>query len=368
MRKIIWIIIIIIAALFLGWAWGGDDQAPASGEPIRIGVLVPLSGDAAAWGENAKQGIDLALLALREKCLAEKCESTPVELIYEDTRGEARQTVSAYQKLTNIDKVNGIIGPISQTAMASLIPLIEQNPIPVIAPSYVSPEARRNPRNPLLIWTDVQVEAERMAEYVFGQGARSVAILGSLDAWESEVSQAFEQKFKDLGGETSIELVQPNTLEVKTTVTKLLANKPDAVFLGTYYQFINATKTLAEFNFEGSVYGIEVDQYLATETRPRSNGLQFIAPDFYNPNFVDQFEEMYGRKPGIPSGQAYDAASIFFGLWRSAGNKDDVVRAMEDFETHNGVSGEITITPEHITLMPTAIFEVEDGEIIRLEE
>ena len=39
---------------------------------------------------------------------------------------------------------------------------------------------------------------------------------------------------------------------------------------------------------------------------------------------------------------------------------------MEELQEYTGVSGRIEITSDHRTLLPTAIFEVQKGEIVKL--
>lgn len=243
--------------------WGGlaayrNREASVPGT-IKIGVLYIASGDGAAWGESAKRGIDLAIEEFRAGS-----REMEVEVVYEDTGGEAKRAVSAYQKLVNVDQADVILGPLFQTEVAVVAPLVVQGTIPVIAPSYAPIKNRPDPRNPLLIWMDATVEAQRMAEYVYTQGIRRIGILGTKDPWENEVSDAFAEKLTSLGGTVvAREIIQQDSADTKLPITKIVNAKPDALFLGTYYQFVSGLKTAKDMRFNGKIYGIEVDSYLA---------------------------------------------------------------------------------------------------------
>jgi len=361
MKKIIWGVA-IIATIGLVVFVALRKQSQETVGTIRIGVLSILSGDGAAWGESAKKGIDLAVEEWRNSH-----RDRVIELIYEDTAGEAKQAVTAYQKLVSVDNVDAIIGPLLQAEIAAVAPLVDKNTVPVIAPSYAPAENRPNRRNPLLVWMDVTEEAESMAEYVFSQGVRTVSAVGTKDAWESEVTNAFAEKFGSMGGKVLYkELVQPDAGDVKSTWTHALAEKPEAVFIGTYYQFINSTKTLADLGYKGKRFSIEVDQYLANETKNASNGLQFIAPDFYASDFVAKFQAKHKEKPGIPTGQAYDATNILLSFFEKASSKEEVLEEMRKIEEYNGASGLIQFTKENKTILPTAIFELRDGNAVKI--
>src|SRR3989344_3998958 len=209
------IIAVGIAGYFLAKRQGATEK------PITIGVLSILSGDAAAWGEAAKKGIDLALEEWRE---AHPNEA--IEFIYEDTAAETKKTVSSFQKLVEIDKVDAILGPLLQTEIAAVALLINKYSIPVIAPSYAPVENRPDLRNPLLIWMNAAKEAESIAEFVFSQGIKSVSAVGTKDAWESEVTNAFADRFNAIGGKVLYrELAQPDASDFKSTWTKALVEK-----------------------------------------------------------------------------------------------------------------------------------------------
>jgi branched-chain amino acid transport system substrate-binding protein len=323
---------------------------------IKVGALLALTGDAAAWGENSKKAIQLATDQINKKG---GINGKQVEMIYEDTAGDSKKAVSAFQLVTSIGHVTAVLGPLNQNEGVSVMPLVTPSGTPTIIPGYVPLQNRSNLANPLLIWTDAELEAGQMAQYVFDQGIRTVGVVGTLDAWENTVTNAFAEKFKALGGTvTDEEIVQPTTSEMKLPITKIVASKPQAVYMGTYYQFVNSTKELKNLGYKGKLYGIEVDDYLASQTSGWAQGLQFIAPDFYVGDFVKTFTDTYGIKPGLPAGQSYDAANILFSFLTKSEKQSDILDMMKGFTAYKGVSGQLEVLPDGRTQLPTAIFEM----------
>src|SRR5687767_3201999 len=81
--------LLLLAALVMG------ATLPAAGaEPIRIGVLGPLTGGAAVIGTGEVNGIKLRL-----KQLDNKLGGRPVELIVEDDAGDPTTGLTKAQKL-----------------------------------------------------------------------------------------------------------------------------------------------------------------------------------------------------------------------------------------------------------------------------
>ena len=361
-KTIIWIVVIALVT------WGictllSREKSEIS--QIKIGAPLILSGDGAFWGENAKRGIEMAVNEFLDKN-----SELDIEIVYEDTQGEISKAVSAFQKLSNVDNVDAMIGPLFQSEVAAISPIAFKNNIPVITPSYAPIENRSNPRNPLMIWMNPTIEAERIAEFVYKkEGVKKVSILGTQDSWEKEVSNAFANKFKELGGEvTAKELVQTDVSDVRATITKLLRSNPEGIYLGTYYQFIQGLRVIKERGYEGKIYSIEVDSYLADETKQFSNGLKFISPESYRSNFITKFETKYNQKPGIPAGQAYDATNILLSFLEETQDKIEIINMMENLNEYEGVSGNIIITEDNTTLFPTAIYELKNGESTKISD
>ena len=359
MKGLKWVIIIILVVL-VAWAFVAADREDAD-DTIRVGALLSLTGDAGPWGESARDGI---LLALEEY---NQAAEEKIEIVLEDTAGQTEKAVSGYRKLVDTDKADAIMGPLLTAEVEAVLPLIEADEIPVVTPSAAIIE-RPNPRNPLMVWMDPKTQAGRMAVYAFSSGAGTASVIGSLDPWETAVSEGFAEVFESLGGQIQYkELVQPESSDMRTTVTKVIADDPDAVFVGTYYQFIPTTRVLNDLQYPGRMYSIEVDSWLSEETKDFNNGLQFIAPHLYSDEFVSKFEGAYGHKPGMPAGQAYDAMKILLELLATHDDKENIFDAMEAIQTYDGVAGTIEFTDDHRTLFPTAIFELQDGEAIKVQ-
>lgn len=363
-KKLIWVVVIFITIIVWGILANNPESTPSS--PIKVAALLNLTGDAAAWGENAQKGIQLAVEQINKKG---GINGRLIEVIYEDTAGDPKQAVSAFQAILARGDITAVIGPLTQTEDIAVGPLVEESGMPSVVPGYVPPQNRKNFYNPLTIWMDPETESHRLAQYVYDQGIRKVAIIGTLDSWEVTISDAFEKKFTSLGGTiTHREIVQPSASEMKLPVTKTIASKPEAIFLGTYYQFINSLKSLSDQGFRGKLYSIEVDNYLAGETAVWSDELRFIAPDYYSSDFITQYKDFNGTEPGIPSGQAYDAANILFNFIEKSDKKSDIIEQMKSFASYDGVSGKLEITGDHRAILPTAIFEIKKGKIKRINE
>ena len=84
-----------------------------------IGLLVPLTGGAASYGQNARRGANLAIQEF-----AKAHPSIHVELKVEDSRGESATGAKAAAKLVDLDKVVAIVGCVTSGVTLAAAPVI----------------------------------------------------------------------------------------------------------------------------------------------------------------------------------------------------------------------------------------------------
>lgn len=92
---------------------GGGEAAP-SGETFKIGVFQPLSGASAAYGQEAKNAIEMAVDYVNENG---GFNGVPGEVITYDTQGSVEEAVKVVAKLINEDKSDAMIGSIISSEM-----------------------------------------------------------------------------------------------------------------------------------------------------------------------------------------------------------------------------------------------------------
>ncbi len=89
----------------------------------RIGVIAPLSGTAASWGNDVRKVLTYANTELFSK---------EVELIFEDDGCLGQRAVTALHKLIDIDHIDAAMVVCTESVLATA-PIFEQKKIIVIA-------------------------------------------------------------------------------------------------------------------------------------------------------------------------------------------------------------------------------------------
>jgi branched-chain amino acid transport system substrate-binding protein len=104
----------IIAALLSTSVLAGAAHAA---DPIKIGVLTPLSGTYAGIGQQVKWGLELATKEVNDKG---GIMGRPIELIYEDSEANPAVAVQKADKLFQVNKVDFLTGTVNSGATVAV--------------------------------------------------------------------------------------------------------------------------------------------------------------------------------------------------------------------------------------------------------
>lgn len=202
-----------------------DTPEQAKREEIKIGAVIPLSGDFAALGTEVKRGLELAQQEHADSDLR-------VRLVYEDDQSLNQvRLANAAQKLLQVDRVD-----------AGVTMIVEQ--AEVIAPFF------QEVRTPLLVVWDSSERITAMGDHIFSDGfstertgekmarfayerlnLRRVAVVGHQDSFSELIGQSFQNKFKELGGEIVYAVQLPLTeTDYRTTIVKIKNKQADGVY------------------------------------------------------------------------------------------------------------------------------------------
>jgi branched-chain amino acid transport system substrate-binding protein len=132
----------LAAVIFLAGCTGsGADSPPASGgsdgdKIIKIGMVGPLTGDYATYGQSVRNGVQTAI----DEINAEGgVNGFTLQLIAEDSKGESTEAANAVQKLIDQDKVTAIVGAVLSGETATVAPIAQDSGVLMVTPSSTAP-------------------------------------------------------------------------------------------------------------------------------------------------------------------------------------------------------------------------------------
>lgn len=241
--KLIILIAVLAVIAWIGYAVLGNKEArtptemssetdmlPVSAEPIKIGVIAPLTGDAAVYGEPTR---NMIAIAIDEVNAAHGINGAPLQAIYEDGKCNGKDGANAAQKLVNIDGVKVIIGGFCSAESLASIPIVEQGKVVLLSPGSSSPELTGKSR---FFFRDYPSDASQgqvlaHAAYTIKKWKKIVMIQEQTD-YALGIYTSFSTNFEKLGGTKVVKEEFPTTAtDFRSILTKLKSMKPDALLI-----------------------------------------------------------------------------------------------------------------------------------------
>lgn len=110
-------------------AAGQPAAKPAETKPIKIGQLIPVTGDHAESGKYQKQGAELALEQINK---AGGVKGRQLQLVQEDDKSTNPGAVAALQKLLEDKEIPAVVSSIRSTQIQAMMPTINEAKLPIM--------------------------------------------------------------------------------------------------------------------------------------------------------------------------------------------------------------------------------------------
>lgn len=270
--KIILGVIIIIAAIAVGYVIYKGTSQPVSTEPIKIGFMGPLTGEVADYGANAKAAVEIAVQEINDNG---GINGRPIEVIYEDDQCIGVKAADAASKLINIDKVPVILGSFCSGATMAFAPIAER--AKVVALSYCSTNPSISDAGDY-IFRDVPsdlMQGKFAANYIFNVlKKQKVSIIYVNNDWGNGLQKVFTGEFEKLGGTIlSVENYSPESTDLRTQMVKIKSDKPDVLyFLGYPDGTISGIKQAKALGIDALLFGGDAWDTPSTWTKLGNDG------------------------------------------------------------------------------------------------
>jgi neutral amino acid transport system substrate-binding protein len=211
-------------------------SAPASTEGLKIGTLLSATGDVASIAAPLPEAVKLVVKKAND---CGGVNGQPVTVISEDDQSKPDQGVAGMTKLTEQNKVAGVIGSFASSVSTAAASVAVKNKVMLISPGSTSPvfteKAKKGEYKGFWSRTapsDVH-QAPALAKLAFDKGFKSVATVAINNDYGVGFEKEFVAAFKKLGGTVTNEAkpvrYDPKAASFASEVGAVFAGKPQAV-------------------------------------------------------------------------------------------------------------------------------------------
>ena len=267
MRKLSKLLIVSLALLpvlvLMGMACGGEApaQAPSMAEPMemmkgpfKIGVMESLTGPGETYGTVSNQAKQMAVDEINA---AGGVNGRMIELIVEDSKCNAQDSITAYNKLTDVDGVKIILGTSCSGAMLGAAPLAEKEGVVLFSGLATNPDiAEAGDYIFRTAMSDAQLGIDT-GNVLWADGVRNLATITEATDYAEGVRRSSVAQLEKRGGKVvGEERYASDVTDFRTQLTKLLSAEPDALHVAAQSEFTGGTivKQVRELGYEGPIY------------------------------------------------------------------------------------------------------------------
>jgi len=378
-RKWIIGVIVVVAIVAIGYLVPKAPSEPVSTEPIKIGFIGPLSGDAAIYGESMRDAVRLAVEEINN---AGGIKGRPLIVIYEDGKCSGKHAASAAQKLINVNKVKIIIGGICSSETLGAAPIAEAAKVILFSPGSGSPDIT-NAGDYIFRNFPSDASADRkMAELAIDRNLKNIALLVETTDYAQALKRVFINRFSELGGKiVADESFTSEATDMRTQITKIKAQNPEAIYfvpqtparaiiairqfkeLGLNVQIlsnemINSEAVLKEFGI--LVEGVFFAEPAFDETRPLSKA------------YLDKHKAKYGTLgeglPPVYLATTYDAVYILKEMIEKYGEDTSKIKSgLYGIKNRQGAAGSLTIDQNGDPVFEYVVKVIKGGKAVEVK-
>lgn len=372
----------VLGVLFSTVLFAGSALA----ETIKIGFNIPLTGDIPKVGEASKFAAEMLKEEINGKGGLEVGGTKyQLEFIYEDNESKAESAVAAALKLIEQNGVLAIVGPNSSKQAIPAGQVANDNETPMISPWSTNPDTTKDrPWVFRAAFLD-PFQGPIAVDFVKNQfNAKSAAVLFALDNdYSKGLAEIFRAEFEKKNGQGSItafESYSSKDQDFSAQLTKIIASKPDVIFLpDNYNEVALIVKQAHDLGWEGPFMGS--DAWGSAELMPLC-GKDCIGHYFSTHYaaagatgdtkvFIDRYTAKYGYAPDDVAALTWDATRIVLTAIQDAGKLTGNVRkdrkairdAMAAIKEFKGITGNMKFDGQGDPIKCAVVVKIaEDGQ------
>ncbi|MCP3961951.1 MAG: amino acid ABC transporter substrate-binding protein [bacterium] len=316
---------------------------------VKVGVVLPLSGENSTYGEAIRKGVELAF----EEIQADPDAGGALEISVVDTASDAKKAAELLEQ----EFANGAliaVGGATSVEAKEMVTAADQAEKVLISPSASSPELTGISRNFYRIFPSDFAAATKMAQFASQDlKAKRIVVITEQQSYAKGIHGVFGPAFEGYGGEV-VEVIEvpPGTSDLGGLMDRVMTLKPDAVYLAGFEQGIGAMiQELRRLNFKGRILTTSAFALPSAIARVGKAAAGVILTqsvfeldsDFAHvKKFVEAYEAKYGEQPDIYAAHGYDAMRVVAqAVTGRPALTGEVIKGLRDVKDFPGVTGSI---------------------------
>ncbi|MEW6266713.1 MAG: ABC transporter substrate-binding protein [Thermodesulfobacteriota bacterium] len=322
-------ILLSAAALFvLAWPLSG-----LAAEEIKLGFHAPMTGWAAADGQSALRGAQLAVKLING---AGGVNGRQIKFINYDDRIEAKEAVIVARKLIESDKVAGVVSGSYSTPTRAAAPIFDQAKVPYISTIGTHPEIPINRKYVFQVAVMSEIHGKVGAKMAVEKLKAKTAVLLVMD---NDFGRAVTDGFRKTAPALGIKMLKEYTYplgekDFRSLLSNIKKDNPDVLWASGYYEeAAQLVKQAKELEVKATIIGQEgydSPKFFelggdATNGVVITTNLDRGSNRVMTKKFLAEYEKGYKVAADMVAASAFDGIMVMTHAFRSVGTDPDKV-------------------------------------------
>lgn len=341
-------------------ATGSQKGNSASGNTIKVGVNMELSGAAAGYGQQEENGIKLA--------------------VHDINKNGGIKVNGKKMKIKIITRDNKTS---TSTAASAAIPNQTKAQVPLVSPTAADPSFTRTKKGGVqkyVFRAQAQNNYQGQVAANFANThlkAKRVAILADNSSdYGTGLAKAFKKNFK--GTIVSTQYFQEGDKDFSSLITAIKNKKIDAIYVPGYYSEVGVIiKQAREAGINAPIIGSGgmADPKLAKIAGASNATNVYYTTPFSTitaknnaeaRKFMKEYKAKYGQTAPTYSALGYDATMMVANAIKKADstNSNKITDALAKNKNMKGVTGTITVNKHHDPQMKMSVEQMTNGKVV----
>lgn len=343
-----------------------NNQKATDKNKIVVGVVAPLSGENAFYGDILKNGFNLAFSS-----------DSNFVLKYEDSKFTQVGSITAINKLISIDKVEVVLGEVTSGNTMAIAPIAEKNKKILFATiasadtlRYFGDYIFRNmPGN--------KIQGITAANFIFNDlKLNTVAIFGQNSEYGNNITASFKAHYKKLGGIIKFDdSFMEGVKDFRTPLLKIKESGAKALYIpGNEVEPAIILQQAKELNLGIPIIGGDgssTDNLIkiagnSSEGFYCTNVLVDKSTNFYK-TYRDLYFNKFHKEPGAYDAYAYEGAKIILTALENVGNDSDKIKEYLYTHTFKSMTGDLKFDQDGEVDRLWGVYQIINGRFVEIK-
>ena len=349
---------------------------------IKVGILQPLTGPIAAFGQKTLDGI---------KLIHEKYNKLPngdtIKLVVVDNQFDKVQTVNGYKRLVSGDNVVAVEGPLASSMALAVKRFADQSKTPTVTQIATNPRVTKGTNYITRACFTDDFQGTVAAKYALKHNLKNAVVVFDMKQdYSVGLAKAFMNAYKKGGGKIlKVLYINTGDKDFNAQVAQIKRLRPQFIYTPIYAPeeglFLRQLRAAGVKAPVMGGDGIADPGLLKKLAGPAANGVMYTdhfdavkAPTKLSAQFIRDFKAKYGRLPSAFAATGADGYLLIYNAVKQCDTnansnnlaqfKRCVNNAIRHTKNLEAVTGYLTIDPKtgNPVNKPAVIEKIVDGK------